>query len=879
MRRAPWLLTWLIPAVLWAQPQPGERARPAAEPPSLIPKKIELSKAVRAAVDDKVLSEAERRRLRLFHGLWEELSEEDRRSAEFLLASWKLTDPLLSDAQTAAMIRGEAALLRGEAAKAIEILSGDDSPAARLLRGRAHADLGRHAEAIAALEPLREALKQKKPASPAEWTAGFEAVAMLATLEGKPAADYQMVMDGLGAVHQQMDRLHWPALLAQARLLLDKDNPEDAVVALRETLRLNPRCSEAWYLLGRVGLSGYDFTAVGDALGKLRQIEPDHVLAAALEAEMGLLQRDAAAAERVAEQALRLYPGHRHLNACAIAARALRYDGEGAQRLFEQYNKISPGNPLALYLTGKYMSLARQYDGAEQLLNGAAALMPSWPAAHIELGLLLNQAGKEDQALEALRTATALDPFNKRAANTMKMLDALAGYQKLETEHFIIKYRDPIDGALAADMPEVLERIHADVTGVFGHKPRRKTLIEIMPDKRWFAIRITGMPFIWTIGASTGPVIALTPPREGSHHAGPYDWARVIRHEFTHTVTLDQTANRIPHWFTEAAAVAQEPGPRDYETAQMLAKALADDELFNLESINWAFVRPKKKTDRALAYGQSHWMYEYLTARFGHRAVLKALQLCRQGVAQSQIIPQATGQTADEFLADFKHWAGRQVQSWGLAPQPPGEQIMRQIKEAGTEKVGEKVDELLKKHPDHPDLLELAAHAAVESGLEDAAVYALLLRYAAARPIDPWADRELAAVALRLNQPQAALAHLEQLDRLDQSNGDHAAELARLYQQLQQHEEASSAAERALHRQPYDPKLRETAATMALQAGRPDTALRHLKALTLIEPDRPLHFTRLAALHHKLGHADDARAAAQAARKLDPLAPVDVFLP
>jgi hypothetical protein len=102
-------------------------------------------------------------------------------------------------------------------------------------------------------------------------------------------------------------------------------------------------------------------------------------------------------------------------------------------------------------------------------------------------------------------------------------------------------------------------------------------VIELHPDHKSFAVRITGMPWIHTIAASTGPLIALEAPREGAPalHLGTFDWQEVLRHEYVHTVTLEQTRNRIPHWLTEAAAVTMETAPRKYETCQMLARELA----------------------------------------------------------------------------------------------------------------------------------------------------------------------------------------------------------------------------------------------------------------------------------------------------------------
>ena len=39
---------------------------------------------------------------------------------------------------------------------------------------------------------------------------------------------------------------------------------------------------------------------------------------------------------------------------------------------------------------------------------------------------------------------------------------------------------------------------------------------------------------------------------------GTFNWAQVLRHEYTHTVTLGATDNRIAHWMTEGLAVLEE---------------------------------------------------------------------------------------------------------------------------------------------------------------------------------------------------------------------------------------------------------------------------------------------------------------------------------
>ncbi|MBI1372750.1 MAG: tetratricopeptide repeat protein [Phycisphaera sp.] len=842
--------------------------------PSIVPVDVPVSRTVRALVDDTLLKPAERERLKLFHGLINEVDEATQQTAAYALATWRLNDALLNKDDTPVMLRARAAYRRGDLSDVAAMLADIDTTEARLLRGTAQHELGLYQQAIATLSPLRVQAEADKFTTAADLTNAAEAIAQLAILEGRAAQDYHTVIDLLGKA-RQADRLYWPAMIAEANVLVDKDNAVEAVSALHEALTLNGTSSEAWYQLGRIALRGYNFPEAVRAMDTLRKIEPHHPLADVLEAESYLLEKDPNAALHVLDGALKRYPNHHELRAAQVAAAALLHNADMFKNALAEYDKRCGKYPLALYTAGRYMSLARQYDAAEKMLKGAIEQHPNWVQPQLELGLLLNQSGKEAESRAVLRPVVQLDPFNKRAANVLKMLEDLAEYHEIETPHFVIKYRDPIDSALAGDMPDILEGFHAEVTSAFGYSPKGKTAIEIMPDKKYFAVRITGMPDIWTIGAATGPVIALTPPREGRNQSGAFDWARVLRHEFVHTVTLEQTGNRIPHWFTEACAVSQEPGPRDYSTCKLLAGALANNELFDLDQINWAFVRPQKPTDRAQAYAQAHWMYQYITAHFGHDTILKMLDLCKQGVPQPELVPTATGQDPETFLAGFKKWAHEQVVSWGLAPTPTTQELLLKINEAGGGR--EAVEKLMQVYPDHPDLLQWAAVKSLE-GLDDRATLAMLLRYATARPVDPWADEKIAEVAMRSNQPELAVPYLENLDLLDQTDGSNAVRLLSIYRKLGRLDDAQRAAHRALMRQPYNATLREAAATVALQRRDNETALRHVRALTVIEPELAIHETRLAALLHRMGKVAEANAAALKARELDPKAPVDPFL-
>ena len=218
----------------------------------------------------------------------------------------------------------------------------------------------------------------------------------------------------------------------------------------------------------------------------------------------------------------------------------------------------------------------RQYPPARRLLEEAVARAPNDPAPRLELGLMLMQQGDLPAARSELATATRLDPYHRGANNQLQLVEALLnGYETVETEHFLIRFRPGIDEALARDMPGPLEEMYDELTAVFDHKPTQRTQIDLMPDKSHFAVRITGMPHFITIAAATGDVIALTPPRRGADQANPFNWVNVLRHEYVHVVTLSQTRNRVPHWFTEACAVSQETTGRTWDTCRLLAHALS----------------------------------------------------------------------------------------------------------------------------------------------------------------------------------------------------------------------------------------------------------------------------------------------------------------
>jgi tetratricopeptide (TPR) repeat protein len=536
--------------------------------------------------------------------------------------------------------------------------------------------------------------------------------------------------------------------------------------------------------------------------------------------------------------------------------------------MLSEYESLAPGSELGLFWAGRTLAEARQYGLADGYLGRAIERAPFWSHPRLERGLMLVQAGRDREAMGELERALALDPFDVRAQNSLTLVRELATYETIETEHFVVRYKDGIDAALAPEMAVALEAMHervvSDAPGGVDHEPDRKTIVELMPNHEWFAVRIGGMPSIHTMAASTGPVIAIESPQIGPRFTvGPFDWKRVMQHEYTHTVNLSRTQNRVIHWMTEANAVFNEDAPRDMRTWRQLAAAFQQGRLFDLEAINIAFVRPKNPGDRGLAYAQGAWMFEFLVDRWGAAKPREIMDLSAAGRTGPEAFEEALGLTPESFRAEFLVWAEAQLRREGLLPPEGTPGVMELIAEAAGDADGEAampgmpdaatLDALLEAHPNHADLLDFRIAVALGGAGErlDAEQIGLLERMMALRPSDDAPHRRLAMhylAADSFEERSRAVPHLEFLDAREINSPAYAAELADLYARLGRQAEAMAKAERAATIAPFDANQREQAARMALLAGDRAAAERHLVALTIIEPDRAIHRRRLEAL-------------------------------
>lgn len=793
----------------------------------------------------KYSDDLDRARLEAFHG----------RYRKSLLTLQTVTD---ADPVVFALIRGTSLSALGRSAEAIAELSADpvkDDPRVTALHATILVDLGRAEDAIALLTAqlekhpdsiaLRYHLgaayeqigdldsargaytwfviapqdllarwqqeKEKAFDDPAEVLLLGRAVDRWATLTGSyqnlPGL-HQTLSDLFVRVYDVIDRSYWPARVAAAEYFLSHDDTHKANEELDAALRANPNDRRALELVGRVALSQFNFDRAEVAIESIRQVDPQSVVADLLETRSLLRQRRPHEAVRPLERVLASQPNNVEALGLKAAAFALQLQDERTAEILRRIEKIDPDNATAYLEVAEQLAAMRQYPRSAEMYKIAIDRAPWWTAARNGLGLLYTQSGDEDLAQEVLDAAHALDPFNLATTNYLRLLDDLNKFDRVETDNFIVMYDSTADPLIGEYFSEYLESVHPELVEAFDHEPSVKTLIEVFPTHDAFSVRTTGSPWIGTVGASTGRVIALVSPRRGEMTMGTYNWAQVLRHEYAHTVTLSATDNRIPHWMTEGLAVLEERTPLRWEWVPMLYHAVTNDELFTMESLTWGFIRPKRPTDRSLAYAQSYWVCQFIQENWGHDAILSMLDEFRAGATEEQVFQKVLGRGLSEFTSEFFAWTRAQVATWGYDDE--SSERYRELRSEG--------EDLIK-----------------QRRFKEAAE--IWEKIASLRPVDSLPHQRLAGLYLskELNQPDKAIEHLRTLHEVELKDNRYAKRIGRLYRDNGDLDAAERFARQAVYIDPYDLDAHKLLAEVYEKSGNAEGLAREQRVIPVLE--------------------------------------------
>ncbi len=524
--------------------------------------------------------------------------------------------------------------------------------------------IGRREEALSVVEPVAgmKAAAWPDDAAGRAWLAR----AMLIALDLKPGEDAPqrtrtILHRVLQPMYESRHRDRWLARLVGAELLADKHNLIEAGADFDAVLRMNPRAADAHVGRALVAARRGETDAAEAALLKALELNPAHAGALRGLADVRLGQCRAQQALAAADRLLAVNP--RDLEALALASAACTQLGrdDAAQSYLERAAAVNPRSAVVEGTLGRALLAMRRLDEAQRRFEAAVEFDPGEARHAIELGDLLMMRGEERAAGEALRKARKLDPYNQRLINLVNLLADIERLATLEIEHFILRY-DPREALIPRFVPPVLERAYADATALFDHRPPGKTLIEVFPTHGQFSTRISGRPWVATVGASTGPVIAVVSP--AARRPTSYPWADCLRHEFIHTVTLGKSRGRISRWLTEGLAVLHQGSGLEWDECVTAHDLYRTRELASVEEIDARFVGRAAGVQRA--YGQARLMADFVTQRWGQPAVNRLIEACATAPNESAALREVLGLDAGEFLVAFDEWLGRQVKEWGF---------------------------------------------------------------------------------------------------------------------------------------------------------------------------------------------------------------------
>lgn len=460
----------------------------------------------------------------------------------------------------------------------------------------------------------------------------------------------------------------WQAQIETARLFAEKYNEAEAAKSLEAAASANPNAAEVHTLAGTLALDRFEVKAAQALCDQAKAINPELLAAQHLQADIFLANFEPRQAAGVLQDALKLNPASEETRG-RLAAAYLSVDGPNKRGPETRFGKLAAEvdarNPRAgtFYLTlADALDRLRRWPTSAEFYREAMTRMPQLVEPPGRLGMMLMRLGEEDEAKRVLDASFEADPFNVRVKNTLEVLDVLAGYETLETAHFLIRFDPTKDKLTAHYMGEWLEEVYPQIVERLGFTPPEKSLFEVFSKARntdghgWFSARMAGVARIHPIGACAGKIVALSSPTEGRQQ---FNWARVLKHEFVHVVNLQQTDFNIPHWYTEALAVLSEESPRPDEWNSLLVKNSTAGKLFNLDNINLGFIRPLSSDEWTLAYCQAEIYAEYMLERFGKDSLAKMLSAYGDNLTTTEAIRQAFAVEQADFENGYQEFVAK----------------------------------------------------------------------------------------------------------------------------------------------------------------------------------------------------------------------------
>lgn len=421
--------------------------------------------------------------------------------------------------------------------------------------------------------------------------------------------------------------------LASGELALEKSDFALAAKTFSAATRKFADDADAWFGLARAYVPS-DPEATLEAVRKSLTLNPNHTGAWLLIADQHLNAENYVEAEAALVAVLKTNPHHPPAHAYRAVLARLREDGKAEREARASAAKFWPANPEVPHLIGRKLSQNYRFAEGAALQREALGFAPEFLPAKAQLANDLLRLGQDEEGWKLAEEVQTADPYDVVAYNLTTLRDAIAHFRTLSSEHFTLRM-DPHEADIyGKDALALLERAHATLTKKYGLELRDRTIVEIFPDPKDFAIRTFGLPGgAGYLGVCFGRVITANSP--ASRPGSPSSWQSVLWHEFAHVVTLTLTKNKMPRWLSEGISVFEErqarglPGNATGSWGEQMKPRyramLLGDDLTPVSQLSAAFLKPKTAAHLGFAYYESSLVVEWLVERWGLEKMKRCL--------------------------------------------------------------------------------------------------------------------------------------------------------------------------------------------------------------------------------------------------------------
>jgi Flp pilus assembly protein TadD len=263
------------------------------------------------------------------------------------------------------------------------------------------------------------------------------------------------------------------------------------------------------------------------------------------------------------------------------------------------------------------------YDGATPPLEAALRLNPTDPNALLALSqvdLARNKRAAALDLLERAKDAGARGPeLDTLVGQLSREVDAEWDFVQEDSRHFRISFADNGDRSAVGQVLDALEDAYYLVGRKLGSFPDEPTAVVLYTQQDFHAVTQTPD---WA-GAAYDGRIKL--PVRGLSENDPA-LARIVRHEYAHSLVARLSKGHCPVWLNEGLAVwAEEEHDGDHEG--WATDTIAGRELFSLDQLSASFAGLSK--DRVeVAYAESYLAVRMLVDRYGARKLAELLEAC-----------------------------------------------------------------------------------------------------------------------------------------------------------------------------------------------------------------------------------------------------------